>query len=83
MILQAELDAAMFHIYGLDGDQTVHILDSFRALRDAETREHGEYRTERLVLDAYGRMSAAIAAGGRGWVSSLEVSAGQGPRHTA
>ncbi len=57
------------------------VYGTFRALRDAETRTHNEFRTERLVLAEYDRMAAAIAAGGVGWVSLLDVPAGQGPRH--
>jgi len=79
--LQSELDAAMFHVYGLDRPDTEHVLSTFRALRDAENRAYGEYRTERLVLDAHDRMAAAIASGGTGWVSLLDVPAGKGSRH--
>ena len=82
-ILQAEIDAAMLHTYSLNRDQTLHILGTFRALRDAEARTYGEYRTERLVLAEYDRMAAAILADGTGWASSLEVPAGLGPRHHA
>ncbi|MDP9376966.1 MAG: N-6 DNA methylase [Actinomycetota bacterium] len=80
-VLQAEIDGAMFHIYGLDREQTSHVLGTFRALRDAETRTYGEFRTERLVLAEYDRMAAAIAAGGAGWLSTLDVPAGKGSRH--
>lgn len=73
----------MFHVYGFDREQTVHVLGTFRALRDAVSRTYGEFRTERLVLAEYDRMAAAIAAGGRGWKSLLGVPAGQGPRHPA
>lgn len=80
-LLRAELDAAMFHIYGLYRPDTEHVLSTFRALRDAETCEHGEYRTQRLVLDAYDRMADAISRGGTGWTGLLDVPAGQGSRH--
>jgi hypothetical protein len=82
-VLQAEIDAGMFHVYGLDREQTWHVIGTFRALRDAETRTYGEFRTERLVLAEYDRMAAAIADGGVGWVSMLDVPAGRGPRHLA
>jgi hypothetical protein len=82
-LLQAELDAAMFHIYGLDRPDTEHVLSTFRALRDAETREHGDYRTQRLVLAAYDRMADAIRRGGTGWAGLLGIPAGQGPRHAS
>jgi hypothetical protein len=60
-ILCAELDAAFFHLYGIDRADTDYILDTFSVLRDKETREHGEYRTKRLVLERYDDLAAAIA----------------------
>lgn len=53
-ILRAELDAAFFHLY---------ILDTFPVLRDKETRDFGEYRTKRLVLERYDALAAATASG--------------------
>lgn len=64
-ILQAELDAIFAHLYGLDTEDLVYILDpedicgkgcineTFRVLKDNELRQYGEYRTKRLVLDAW------------------------------
>lgn len=62
-ILRAELDAAFFHLYGLDRSDTEYVLGTFPVLRDKETREHGEYRTARLVLDRYDALAEAIATG--------------------
>lgn len=64
-ILQAELDAIFAHLYGLDTEDLVYILDpedicgkgcineTFRVLKDNELRQYGEYRTKRLVLEAW------------------------------
>lgn len=82
VILRAEIDAAMFHIYGLDRDETSHVLGTFRALRDAEMRLYGEYRTQRLVLDLYDQIAVAIRTG-QPFRSSLTPQPGQGPRHPA
>ncbi len=60
-ILRAELDAAFFHLYGLDADDTAYILDTFPVLRDKEVRQVGEYRTRRLVLERYAALATAIA----------------------
>lgn len=60
-ILRAELDAAFFHLYGLDADDTAYILDTFPVLRDKEVRQFGEYRTRRLVLERYAALADAIA----------------------
>ena len=66
-ILQAELDAIFAHLYGLNTEDLRYILDpedvcgkgcineTFRVLKDNELRQYGEYRTKRLVLDAWNR----------------------------
>ncbi len=67
-ILRAELDAIYARLYGLTRDDLRYILDpkevmgedypseSFRVLKDKEVRQLGEFRTRRLVLDAWDRM---------------------------
>jgi hypothetical protein len=80
-LLRADLDAGFFHIYGLDRDEAEHVLDSFFVVRKYEERDFGEYRTKRLVLEAYDRMADAIANGGKGWKPLADPPAGQGPRH--
>lgn len=66
-ILQAELDAIIGHLYGLNTEDMRYILDpedvcgpgcineTFRVLKDNEIRQYGEYRTKRLVMDAWYR----------------------------
>jgi hypothetical protein len=63
--LRAELDAYYAQRYGLNEDELRYILDpaevmgqdypseTFRVLKDNELREFGEYRTRRLVLEAW------------------------------
>ena len=58
-LVQAEIDAAMMHLYNLDQAQAEWILDSFTVLRKYEERDHGEFRTKRLVLAAYEAMAEA------------------------
>ena len=62
-ILQAEIDAAVLHLYGLDGEQANWVVDSFPVLRKYEERDHGEFRTKQLVLAAYDAMAKAKASG--------------------
>lgn len=64
-VLRAELDAYYARLYGLTRDELRYILDpvdvmgadypseTFRVLKNNETRVHGEYRTRRLVLEAW------------------------------
>ena len=63
--LRAELDAYYARLYGLSRDELRYILDpsdvmgedypseTFRVLKNNEMREFGEYRTRRLVLEAW------------------------------
>jgi hypothetical protein len=67
-LLRAELDAWYARAYGLTRDEVRYVLDpadvmgpdypteSFRVLKNNEIHEFGEYRTQRLVLDAWDRM---------------------------
>jgi hypothetical protein len=63
--LKAELDAYYARLYGLTRDELRYILDpadvkgedypseTFRVLKNNEIRKFGEYRTARLVLQAW------------------------------
>jgi hypothetical protein len=67
-LLRAELDAKIAKLYGLTRDELRYILDpadiygatypseTFRVLQKNEVAEYGEYRTARLVVDAWDRM---------------------------
>jgi hypothetical protein len=81
-LLRADLDAAFLHVYGLNREETEHVLDSFPVVRKVEERDLDEYRARRLTLEAYDRMTEAIANGGNGWKSLAHIPAGYGPRHT-
>jgi hypothetical protein len=59
VLLQAEIDAAVLHLYGLDRTQADWLLDSFTVLRKYEERDHGEFRTKRVVLEIYDEIAAA------------------------
>jgi hypothetical protein len=67
-LLRAELDAYYAKLYGLTRDELRYILDpadicgedfpseTFRVLKNNEIKRYGEYRTQRLVLEAWDRM---------------------------
>ncbi|MGH3281542.1 MAG: hypothetical protein ACRDNW_20725 [Trebonia sp.] len=85
--LRAELDAFFFRLYGIDDAGDVdYILETFQTgtggLKHNEIRQHGEYRTKRLVLEAYDAMARAEAFG-LPYESPLKPSPGEGPRHPA
>jgi hypothetical protein len=64
-LARAELDARIARLYGLSRDELRYILDpadvygpafpgeTFRVLKEKETKLYGEYRTRRLVLAAW------------------------------
>ena len=79
-MMRAELDAAMFHVYGLTRPEVEHVLDSFFVVRKYEERDHGEFRTKRLVLERYDAMQTAIDTG-IPYETPLDPPPGQGPRH--
>ena len=75
-ILRAELDARYAKLYGLDEKELRYILDpadvyygedypseSFRVLKEKEIAEFGEYRTRRMVLDAWKVQEEPFAVG--------------------
>jgi hypothetical protein len=65
--LRAGLDALYAKLYGLSRDELRYILDpidiygpefpgeTFRVLKEKEIRQYGEYRTKRLILEAWDR----------------------------
>lgn len=67
-VLRSELDAFFARRYGLTRDDLRYILDpsdvmgpdypseTFRVLKKNEQRRFGEYRTRRLVLEAWDRL---------------------------
>lgn len=66
--LRADLDAFYARAYGVTRDELRYILDpanimgddypseTFRVLKNKEMRDYGEYRTQRLVLEAWDRL---------------------------
>ncbi|MDT3680545.1 MAG: N-6 DNA methylase [Burkholderiaceae bacterium] len=67
--LRSELDAYYARLYGLTRDELRYVLDpkdvmgndypseTFRVLKDSELLDFGEYRTRRLVLNAWDRLT--------------------------
>jgi len=70
-VLQAELDAIYARLYGLTERELRYVLDptdvygedfpgeTFRVLKEKEMKTYGEYRTKRLVLEAWARLGGA------------------------
>jgi hypothetical protein len=73
-LARAELDAVFAALYGLDRRDLEYILDpssfdedypseTFRVLKQNEFRRFGEYRTRRLVLEAWDRLTTPSSSG--------------------
>lgn len=72
-VLKAELDAYYAKLYGLNREELQYILDpadimgeeypteTFRVLKNNEIRLYGEYRTKRLVLEAWDSMHSKMS----------------------
>lgn len=68
--LRCELDAAFFHLYGLNRDDTAYILDTFPIVRRKDEEKHGHYRTKDRILELYDTL-AECQRNGKAFVSSL------------
>ncbi|MHA1338827.1 MAG: Eco57I restriction-modification methylase domain-containing protein [Promethearchaeota archaeon] len=51
--MMADLDAIYAHLYKINREDLKYILNTFTVLRKKEKEKYGEFRTERLVLEAY------------------------------
>jgi hypothetical protein len=55
--IRTDLDGLYGHLYGLQRDELAYILDTFPIVERKDRAQHGEYRTKRLVLEAYDRLA--------------------------
>ncbi len=62
-LLRAEIDAALFHLYGIRRDDVDYIMDTFPIVKRKDESAHGEYRTKRLILERYDALAEAAASG--------------------
>ncbi len=58
--MHIELDDLYAHLYGLARDELAYILDTFPIVRRKDEARYGEYRTKRMVLDAYERLESRM-----------------------
>lgn len=71
--LRSELEAALFHSYGIGRDDVAYIMETFPILQRREEQAHGSYRMRDAILETYNRMSAVIQK------NEAAVAAGQRP----
>jgi hypothetical protein len=57
--MRANIDAMIFRIYEIARDEVDYILDTFTIVRRRDEASYGEFRTKRLILEAYDLLANA------------------------
>ncbi|MBN2002847.1 MAG: SAM-dependent DNA methyltransferase [Anaerolineae bacterium] len=56
-LLRCELDAAYFHLYGIERADVDYTMETFPIVKRKDEAAHGEYRTKRVILEMYDEMA--------------------------
>jgi hypothetical protein len=78
--MRAELDAAFFHLYGIERDDVNYIMETFPIVKRRDVQQYGSFRTKNLILEIYDAMDEA-ARTGKPYQTILDPAPGKGPRH--
>ncbi|MDQ1249398.1 MAG: hypothetical protein QG597_3773 [Actinomycetota bacterium] len=78
--LRSELDAAFFHLYGIERNDVRYIMETFPIVRRKDDAAYGEYRTRNRILAVYDALQSAAAVG-EPYRSVLDPAPGHGLRH--
>jgi hypothetical protein len=62
-LLRCELDAAYFHLYGIQCDDVDYIMETFPIVKRKDEKAHGHYRTKDKILEIYDAMAEAMKTG--------------------
>ena len=62
-LIRCELDAAFFHLYGIERDDLDYIMETFPIVKRKDEKKYNKYRTKRVILEIYDAMARAIEAG--------------------
>ena len=62
-VLMAELDAAFFHLYGLDHDDAEYVLSTFKGIHDGHPLLSGHPSTAKFIMKLYDRYAINVASG--------------------
>jgi hypothetical protein len=62
-LLRCELDAAFFHLYGIEREDVDYIMETFPIVKRKDEAKSGEYRTKRVILEMYNAMRRAMDGG--------------------
>ena len=58
--MRAELDAAFFHLYGIERDDVDYIMETFPIVKRKDEQRYGTFRTKELILEIYDAMTVAM-----------------------
>jgi len=61
--IRCEIDAAFFHLYATNRDDTAYILETFPIVKRKDIEENGHYRTQEAILEIYDAMAEAVRTG--------------------
>lgn len=59
--LKCEIDAGMFHLFGVDRTDMIHIMDSFETVRMRDVRKFGTFLTKEDILKVFDSMQEAAS----------------------
>jgi hypothetical protein len=82
LVMRAELDAAYFRLYGIEGNDVEYIMETFPIVKRKDEERYGSYRTKELILRVYDAMAEAMRTGVP-YQTILDPPPGEGPRHPA
>ena len=81
-VMRAELDAAFFHLYGIDRDDVDYIMETFPIVKRKDIQQYGTFRTKDLILQIYDAMAEATRTG-KPYQTILDPPPAHGSRHPA
>ena len=76
--IRAELDAAIFHLYGIKRDDVAYIMETFPIVKRKDIQQYGTYRTKETILAIFDDMAKCIESGAT-YQSPLDPPPGYGP----
>ena len=62
MVLQCELDALFFILYGMSREDTDYIMETFCIVKRKDTESYGEFRTKNLIMQYFDEYSVKLQA---------------------
>ena len=80
--MRAEIDAAFFHLYGIERDDVDYIMETFPIVKRKDEQLYGTFRTKELILQVYEAMAEAVRTAAP-YQTIVDPPPGQGSRHLA